>query len=85
MFKLKITLILLIASLFIAVICGGCNRSVPPDASVTITSSAPASKAMQNSGIEVELVTLQPIDGAVLATGKILVTEDHTASIRPGA
>jgi cobalt-zinc-cadmium efflux system membrane fusion protein len=60
--------------------CEGCTKSPPLDPS---TSSPPTSQLEQNSGIEVEIVTPQAIEGAISATGKILVTEDRTASIGP--
>lgn len=78
MFRQRITFTLLITLLFIAAICGACTRAAPPD-----TSSPPTSQSMQNSGIEVEIVAQQPIEGAITATGKILGTEDRTASIGP--
>lgn len=37
----------------------------------------------QNAGIELELVTMQPIEGGITAPGKILVTEDRTVTIGP--
>jgi cobalt-zinc-cadmium efflux system membrane fusion protein len=80
MFQQRITFTLLISFVFIAAICGACARSAPPD---TSTSGPPASESTQNSGIEVEIVAAQPIEGAITATGKILVTEDRTASIGP--
>ncbi|HEX3101862.1 MAG TPA: hypothetical protein VHQ01_08725, partial [Pyrinomonadaceae bacterium] len=82
MFQRRSTYPLLILSLFIAAICGGCTKSAPP-ANADASANPSASPSTQNSGIELELVTLQPIDGAINATGKILVTEDRTASIGP--
>lgn len=85
MFQRKILRPLLIASLFIAAICGGCTKSAPPVTADTSASSpsTSASPSAQTSGIEVEIVTPQAIEGAIVATGKILVTEDRTASIGP--
>ena len=83
MFQRKISLTLLIASLFTAAICASCTKSAPPDPSTTSTSIAPASQSEQSSGIELEIVTPQAIEGSITATGKILVTEDRTASIGP--
>ena len=85
MFQQRIGSKLLIPSLLIAAICGGCTKSAAPVTTDTAASgpSANASLTTQSSGIELEIVTLQPIDGAITATGKILVTEDRVASIGP--
>lgn len=85
MFQQKIISPLLIASLAIAAICGGCTKSDPPSNTSTAspTTSALTPQSGQTSGIEFEIVTSQPIEGAITATGKILVTEDRTASIGP--
>lgn len=75
----KIFLILMIAA-----ISGGCTRSAPTSpASSSLASNTAASQPEQTSGIEVEIVTLQAIEGTLNATGKILVTEDRMASIGP--
>ena len=39
--------------------------------------------ADQNNGIELEIVQTQPIEGSITATGKVLATEDRTATHRP--
>ena len=85
MFQRRIGSKLLIPSLLIAAICGGCTKSAAPVTTDTAASgpSTSASPTTQSSGIELEIVTLQPIDGAINATGKILVTEDRVASIGP--
>ena len=82
MFQRKIISPLLISSLFIAAVAGGCTSSAPPAASNT-ASVVSASPSDQNAGIELEIVTAQPIEGSITATGKILVTEDRTATIGP--
>ena len=82
MFQRKIISPLLISSLFIAAAAGGCTSSAPPAASNT-ASVVSASPSDQNAGIELEIVTAQPIEGSITATGKILVTEDRTATIGP--
>ncbi|MEP6789533.1 MAG: efflux RND transporter periplasmic adaptor subunit, partial [Acidobacteriota bacterium] len=54
--------------------------------SVAVNASTPVPSAAttdQTSGIELEIVTSQPIEGGITATGKILVTDDRTASIGP--
>jgi len=50
---------------------------------VSPPANSSTSQSEQNSGIEVEIITPQAIEGAISATGKILVTEDRTASIGP--
>jgi membrane fusion protein, heavy metal efflux system len=56
----------------------------PAATDVTVnTQPSAANSASQNSGIELEIVQEQPIEGSLVATGKILVTEDRTASIGP--
>jgi len=79
MFQLRIIYIFI---LLLAATFAGCTSSAPPTASNT-SGAANAITSSQNSGIEVEIVTQQPLEGAITATGKILVTEDRTASIGP--
>jgi cobalt-zinc-cadmium efflux system membrane fusion protein len=81
MFQRRIISPLLIASLLIAAITGGCAKSAPTVTTETSVSGSPATQ--QSSGIEVEIVTPQPIEGSITATGKILVTEDRVANIGP--
>ena len=84
MFQRRILSPLLISSLFIATVCGGCSKSATPGpAAVSPPANSSTSQLEQNSGIEVEIITPQAIEGAISATGKILVTEDRTASIGP--
>ena len=86
MFQRKIIRPLLIPGLFIAAVCGGCTRSAPTAATNNVSNSQTSSSSSpseQNTGIELEVVTLQPLEGSIAATGKILVTEDRTASIGP--
>ncbi len=59
----------------------GCSNSTPPNKDANTTATAPSTA--QNSAIELEIVTEQPIEGSLTATGKISVTEDRTASIGP--
>lgn len=70
-------------SLLAAAICGGCSRAATPDASASNPPANAGTRPPENSGIEVEIVMSQPIEGAISATGKILVTENRTASIGP--
>jgi len=80
MFQLRIIYIFI---LLLAATFASCTSSAPPAASNTSSASPNANASQQNSGIEVEIVTQQPLEGAITATGKILVTEDRTASIGP--
>jgi cobalt-zinc-cadmium efflux system membrane fusion protein len=69
---------LLISLVAVAAICGACSKGAPPTAS-----TAPQAPSEPNAGIEVEIVQPTAIEGAISATGKILVTEDKTAAIGP--
>jgi membrane fusion protein, heavy metal efflux system len=82
MFYRRLIHALLIPSLLIALVCGGCQRAAnaPPNPSSQQTNAATSESA---HAIETEIVALQPIAGAILATGKILVTEDRVANIGP--
>jgi RND family efflux transporter, MFP subunit len=80
MFKKKIIRPALISSLIVSGICIGCAKSGQPDVSATASTNVASESA---AGIEVEIVQPTAIEGAVTATGKILVTEDRTASIGP--
>ncbi len=78
----KISHILLIPIL-IAALCGGCKRAAAPTTSSTPPGNTATPESAQSHAIETETVALQPIAGAILATGKILVTEDRVANIGP--
>ena len=71
-----------VLSLLAVAMFSGCSRSVPTDISVT-TAANPAAQTEPNSGIEVEIVQPTSIEGAIKATGKVLVTEDRVANIGP--
>src|SRR5438309_11783248 len=74
----------LIGSLVFAVCCGACSRSAPHEiANSTPPANNSASPGSESSGIELEIVTSQPLEGSITATGKVLATDDHTASIGP--
>ncbi|MFL6467889.1 MAG: efflux RND transporter periplasmic adaptor subunit, partial [Pyrinomonadaceae bacterium] len=77
MFQQKFDRLLFIASLVTAGLCAGCSSSVPPVVSVSTVPSEPT------AGIEVEIVQAAALEGGITATGKVLVTEDRTASIGP--
>ena len=79
MLKRKLFRTLFVASLAAAALAAGCSRSPAP-----VAGDKPApDKDAQSSNVEFEIVSEQPIDGAVKATGKVLVTEDRVASIGP--
>lgn len=84
MFYRKIIHALLIPLLFGAVFSEGCKRtagvSANPDGQ---KANASAAEAAQRNAIETETVVSQPLAGTILATGKILVSEDRVASIGP--
>ena len=74
----------MITALVVAAVCGGCNSTAPSTAAVNAPSpAANTASADQNSGISLEIVTAQPLEGSIVASGKVLVTDDHTAAIGP--
>ena len=81
MFQRRLISPILISTLAAAVLTGACATSAPP--TVTVNATTATSPSQANSGIEVEIVTPQPIEGAITASGKVLVTDDHTATIGP--
>src|SRR5712691_6846566 len=76
--------VLLIPTLLVAAVFAGCQKAAnaPSNSSSQPTNAATPESAKAHA-IETEIVALQPIAGAILATGKILVTEDRVASIGP--
>jgi cobalt-zinc-cadmium efflux system membrane fusion protein len=74
---------LLLAALF-TVVCSGCKKTADAPASpATGQASATTSESAASHAIETETVVPQPIAGAIVATGKILVSEDRMANIGP--
>ena len=75
---------LLIPPLLMMVVYQGCKKAAdaPPTAS-SPQGSAPTSASRQSHAIETETVAPQSIAGTILATGKILVSEDRMANIGP--
>ena len=59
----------------------GCGRSTT--AVVANVSTSPSPAAVDNNGIELEIVQMQPIEGSLTATGKVLAMEDKTATLGP--
>ena len=82
MFQLIFIRTLLISSLSVVAISAGCSSSSPPASSNTASTTA-ATTSESTAGIEVEIVQQTAIEGSLSATGKILVTENGTASIGP--
>jgi cobalt-zinc-cadmium efflux system membrane fusion protein len=84
MFYRKLIHAPLVLTLLIALVCAGCQKAAnaPSNSSSQPTNAATPDSA-QAHAIETEIVALQPIAGAILATGKILVTEDRVANIGP--
>ncbi|HSU25134.1 MAG TPA: efflux RND transporter periplasmic adaptor subunit [Pyrinomonadaceae bacterium] len=81
MFKLKFIRPVSISVLLAAALCTGCSRSGTTAVSVTAPINTAASQP--DAGIEVEIVQPTAIEGSIKATGKVLVTENHTANIGP--
>ena len=77
MFQQKLNRLLFIAILAPAGLFAACSSSAPPVVSVSTAPSEPT------AGIEVEIVQAAALEGGITATGKVLVTEDRTASIGP--
>src|SRR5712692_8850270 len=83
MYCRKLTHAPLIPTLLVAVVCLGCQRAANAPANSSGQQTSAATPSAQAHAIETEIVALQPIAGAILATGKILVTEDRVANIGP--
>ncbi|HEY2866993.1 MAG TPA: efflux RND transporter periplasmic adaptor subunit, partial [Pyrinomonadaceae bacterium] len=63
-----------------AALAAACSRSTPPSASTTATAT---NTSVADSAIELEIVQPTVIEGAIKATGKVLVMENKTATIGP--
>jgi membrane fusion protein, heavy metal efflux system len=75
--------VLLLTALF-AVGCSACKKTADAPASpANGQAAAAASESAASHAIEIETVVPQPITGAIVATGKILVAEDRMANIGP--
>src|SRR6202795_818420 len=84
MFYRRIRRSLLIPPLLIGLVCGGCKRNANTTSNSTNPQANTAtSDSAQSHTIETETVALQPIAGTILATGKILVSENRVAVIGP--
>ena len=83
MFYRRLIYALSILTLLIALACGGCQKAATPSNPASQQTNAATPESAQAHAIETEIVALQSIAGAILATGKILVTEDRVANIGP--
>ena len=72
--------IILTGLVALVALCAACRKSaiVPANSANANAKATPA-----NQTIETETIIAQPVAGAILATGKILVPEDRTAVIGP--
>ena len=76
--------IISLAPLLALVLSSGC-KTAPTAANSSAKGQAPATtpESASSHAIETETVTPQPIAGSILATGKVLVSEDRVAAIGP--
>jgi len=74
---------LLIPPFLLVVVYQGCKRADAPPNPSRSQPSAVTSESGQSHAIETETVTPQSIAGTIVATGKILVSEDRMANIGP--
>lgn len=79
MFHPKRKIAVLGISLIIAVMLAGCSGSSTAVANVESEPPPPD----RNTGVELEIVQMQPIEGSLTATGKVLAMEDRTATLGP--
>jgi cobalt-zinc-cadmium efflux system membrane fusion protein len=82
MFYRKMIHALLIPTLLMVLVDGGCKRAAEAPAKPA-SPQARAATSESAHAIETETVAPQPIAGTILATGKILVSEDRVAIIGP--
>lgn len=68
--------------LLLAIIAAACGKSAAPQTTAG-QQPGPSPQSAGAQSIETEIVTPQPITGAIVATGKILVPEDRMAVIGP--
>lgn len=80
MFKHQTTKYFLFALIASAAFSAACTRSAPSPAATTVVA---ANTSPADSTIEVEIVQPTAIEGAIKATGKVLVMENKTATIGP--
>src|SRR2546425_3446905 len=81
MFNRRIIHPFLIPALLMVMVYGGCRKGA--DVPSNPSSPQKSTPSAQSQAIETEAVAPQPIAGAILATGKILVPEDRVAIIGP--
>ena len=68
------------AIILAAALSAACSRSAPSPAATTVSA---ANTSAADSAVEVEIVQPTNIEGAIKATGKVLVMENKTATIGP--
>jgi cobalt-zinc-cadmium efflux system membrane fusion protein len=83
MFYRRLIHALLMPTLLLALMIAACQKAATPANPASQQTNAATTDSGQAHAIETEIVALQPIAGAILATGKILVTEDRVANIGP--
>ena len=83
MFNRKLVHALLLSLLLTVMVYQGCSRTADAPANSGSPLPAATSESAQSHAIELEIVAPQPIAGTIVATGKILVTEDRMANIGP--
>jgi cobalt-zinc-cadmium efflux system membrane fusion protein len=84
MFQRRIIHLFSIALLLIALVCGGCKKSAQTSSNaLSPQPGAATAESAQSHAIEAEIVAPQSIAGSIIATGKILVTENRMANIGP--
>ncbi len=79
----RIIRLLLIPLLLAVVVSAGCRKASTPSNASSPPTNAATSDSAQSHAIETETVEPQPIAGTILATGKILVSENRVAIIGP--
>src|SRR6266853_992619 len=83
MFSRKVIHALLIPPLLIVLVCEGCKKAAVAPSNASPQASTATSGSAQSHAIETGTVAPQSIAGTILATGKILVSEDRMANIGP--
>ncbi|HEU4388886.1 MAG TPA: efflux RND transporter periplasmic adaptor subunit, partial [Blastocatellia bacterium] len=63
-------------------VCAGCRKAAE-DTSSASTQAGAAAAELQHTAVETETVSEGPVAGAIVATGKVLVSEDRIAVIGP--
>ncbi|HEV7698859.1 MAG TPA: efflux RND transporter periplasmic adaptor subunit [Pyrinomonadaceae bacterium] len=83
MFPNDVRRILTTTLLLLSAFCCGCSRSNTSGPATAANTQATLTESGPNSGVELEIVAMQPIEGSLVVSGKILAMEDKTASLGP--